>query len=141
MGKLENRDLHSETKDVVVAGAGGAGLAAALTLAEGGAKVVVFEKMPFAGGSFLFVEGTFAAESEMQRKRNIKVTRDEAFRGMMEYSHWKANAALVRAFVDKSASTIDWLEKQGVEFTEPTGVPGWEAPGHGTCSRGWAVPR
>lgn len=122
MGKLENRDLTPEAKDVVVAGAGGSGLAAALTLAEGGAKVVIFEKMPFAGGSFLFVEGTFAADSDMQRKRNIKVTRDEAFRGIMEYSHWKANAALVRAFVDKSASTIDWLEKQGVEFTEPTGV-------------------
>ena len=122
MGDLENRDSHSETKDVVVAGAGGAGLAAALTLADGGAKVAIFEKMPFAGGSFLFVEGTFAVESQMQRKRNIKVTRDEAFRGMMEYSHWKANPALVRAFVDKSASTIDWLEKQGIEFTEPTGT-------------------
>jgi fumarate reductase flavoprotein subunit len=122
MGKLENQDLFPETKDVVVAGAGGSGLTSALTLVEGGAKVVVFEKMPFAGGSFLFTEGTFAVESEMQRKRNIKVTRDEAFRGIMEYSHWKANAALVRAFVDKSASTIDWLEKQGVEFTEPTGT-------------------
>lgn len=122
MNQFKKPDLISEHKDVVVAGAGGGGLAAALTLAEGGAKVVVFEKMPFAGGSFLFVEGTFAVESEMQLKRNIKVTRDEAFKGMMEYSHWKANAALVRAFVDKSASTIDWLEKQGVEFIEPTGT-------------------
>ncbi len=122
MGKLKNRNSYHEANDVVVAGAGGAGLAAALALSEGGAKVVIFEKMPFAGGSFLFVEGTFAVESEMQRKRNIKVTRDEAFRGMMEYSHWRANPALVRAFVDKSASTIDWLEEQGVEFTEPTGT-------------------
>src|SRR5512136_335436 len=122
MGNLGNRDSYPETKDVVVAGAGGAGLAAALSVAEGGAKVIVFEKMPFAGGSFLFVEGTFAVESEMQRKRNIKVTQDEAFKGMMEYSHWKANPALVRAFVDKSAGTIDWLEKEGVEFIEPTGT-------------------
>jgi fumarate reductase flavoprotein subunit len=122
MGKMESVNSFPETKEVIVAGAGGAGLAAALTLAEGGAKVVALEKMPFAGGSFLFVEGTFAVESEMQRKRNIKVTRDEAFRGIMEYSHWKANAALVRAFIDKSASTIGWLEKQGIEFTEPTGT-------------------
>jgi len=122
MGNLENQDLSIEMKDVIVAGAGGAGLAAALTLAEGGAKVVVFEKMPFAGGSFLYVEGTFAADSDMQRKTNIKVTRDEAFKGIMDYSHWKANAALVRAFVDKSASTVDWLEKEGVEFIEPRGV-------------------
>ena len=122
MRKSKNRNSHPEANDVVVAGAGGAGLAAALTLAEGGAKVIVFEKMPFAGGSFLFVEGTFAVESEMQRRRNIKVTRDEAFRGMMEYSHWKANPALVRAFINKSANTIDWLEKLGIEITEPTGT-------------------
>ena len=122
MGKMKSVNSFPGTTEVVVAGAGGAGLAAALTLAEGGAKVVAFEKTPFAGGSFVFVEGTFAVGSEMQRKRNIKVTRDEAFRGIMEYSHWKANAGLVRAFVDKSASTIGWLEKQGIEFTEPTGT-------------------
>ncbi len=122
MGELKKRELDPESIDVVIAGAGGAGLAAALTLAEGGVRAIVFEKMPLAGGSFLFVEGTFAVESEMQRKRNIKVTREDAFREMMEYSHWKANPALVRAFVDKSASTIDWMERQGVEFTEPTGT-------------------
>ncbi|MCL6479296.1 MAG: FAD-dependent oxidoreductase [Peptococcaceae bacterium] len=111
-----------DVKDAIVIGAGGAGIAAALTLAEGGAKVAIFEKALHAGGSMVWAEGTFAAESEMQRRRNIKESRDEIFRGMMEYSHWKANAALVRAFVDKSASTIDWLEQHGVEFSEPSAV-------------------
>jgi fumarate reductase flavoprotein subunit len=35
----------------------------------------------------------------------------------MEYSHWRANARLVRTIVDESATTIDWLEQQGVVFT------------------------
>ncbi len=43
--------------DVVIAGAGGAGLMAALTLAEHGADIKVFEKMPVAGGSTRFPEG------------------------------------------------------------------------------------
>ena len=109
-----------EKKDAIVVGCGGSGSAAALTLAKGGAKVVVFEKMAAPGGSTNFVEGIYAADSEMQRRRNIKASRDEGFRQLMEYSHWKANSALVRAIVDKSAGTISWLQQEGVEFAEPS---------------------
>jgi fumarate reductase flavoprotein subunit len=37
----------------------------------------------------------------------------------MDYTHWRVDARLVRAYIDKSASTIDWLEAMGVEFFEP----------------------
>lgn len=107
-------------KGIVIVGAGGTGLAAALTLSQGGEKVIVFEKMSFAGGTTSYVEGTYAVESEMQYRRNIKATRDEGFKELMEYSHWRANPDLVRAIVDKSANTIAWLEREGVEFLEPT---------------------
>jgi fumarate reductase flavoprotein subunit len=103
--------------DVVVAGSGAAGLAAALTLCEDGAKVAVFEKQRSLGGTSNFFHGTFAVESKMQRERFIAYSRDEAFRNIMEYSHWRANARLVRAIVDESAATIAWLEEQGVVFT------------------------
>ena len=106
--------------DVVVIGCGGGGIAAALTLARGGAKVIVLEKASYPGGSTNFVEGTYAVESKMQLKRNIKATCDEGFKELMNYSHWKANAALVRAIVNKSGDTIDWLQKEGVSFAEPT---------------------
>jgi fumarate reductase flavoprotein subunit len=107
-------------KDVVVVGSGVAGFAAALTAAEGGASVVVLEKQPSLGGTSNFFEGIFAVESEMQRERYITYSRDEAFKNIMEYSHWKANARLVRAFVDESAGTISWLKRQGVEFSDVT---------------------
>jgi fumarate reductase flavoprotein subunit len=111
--------IPAET-DVVVIGSGVAGLAAALTLAEGGAKVIVFEKERSLGGTSNFYHGTFAVESEMQRKQYITYTKDQAFQNIMEYSHWRANPRLVRAIVDESAATIDWLQKAGVEFTEVT---------------------
>jgi fumarate reductase flavoprotein subunit len=105
--------------DVVVIGSGAAGMAAALTAAEEGAKVVIMEKLRHHGGTSNFAQGMFAVESNMQRQRYIGLTRDEAFKTAMDYSHWRANPRLVRAIIDKSASTIAWLQKQGVEFVEP----------------------
>jgi fumarate reductase flavoprotein subunit len=106
--------------DVIVIGSGVTGLAAALTAAEGGAKVAVFEKQRSFGGTSNFFEGTFAVESDMQRERYITYTREQAFKNIMEFSYWKANPRLVRAVVNESAGTIAWLKKQGVEFTDAT---------------------
>jgi fumarate reductase flavoprotein subunit len=106
--------------DVIVIGSGAAGLAAGLTAAEGGAKVIIFEKERSPGGTSNFFEGTFAVESAMQRERYINYTRDEAFKGIMEYSHWLANPRLVRAVVDESGGTIGWLQQQGVVFLDAT---------------------
>jgi fumarate reductase flavoprotein subunit len=111
--------ISTET-DVVVIGSGVSGLAAAVTAAEGGAKVILFEKQRSLGGTSNFFEGIFAVESDLQRRRFISYTRDEAFKNIMEYSHWRANARLVRAFVDESAETVAWLQKQGVEFIDAT---------------------
>jgi fumarate reductase flavoprotein subunit len=117
----------SNSADVIVVGSGIAGMAAALTAAEGcaeqglaGAKVIVFEKQRSLGGSSNFFQGTFAVESEMQRSRYIDYTKDKAFKNLMEYSHWRANAGLVRAFVNESGETISWMQKNGVEFSDAT---------------------
>jgi fumarate reductase flavoprotein subunit len=120
MNMTEQSNVKEKLKNVVVIGAGGAGIVAALTLARGGAGVILFEKMHFAGGTTNYVEGPYAVESEMQFRNNIKTTRDEGFRELMNYSHWKANPDLVRAIVDKSGDTISWLEREGVEFLGPT---------------------
>ena len=126
--------------DVVVIGSGASGLVAALTAAEGGARVIVFEKMPYPGGTSNYPGGIFAVESEMQRRKDITVTRDEAFQMIMAYNHWRANARLVRAIVDKSASTIDWLQRLGVEFLEPVAIyPGGPQTWHLLKGRGAAM--
>jgi fumarate reductase flavoprotein subunit len=109
--------MKTET-DVVVIGSGVCGLAAAVTAAEGSARVILFEKQRSLGGTSNFFDGIFAVESEMQRQRYITYSRDEAFKNIMEYNHWRADARLVRAFVDQSAETISWLQENGVEFTE-----------------------
>ncbi len=130
----------SRETDVIIIGSGGCGLAAALTAAEAGARVILFEKQRSLGGTSNFFEGTFAVESPMQRERYLTYTRDEAFKGMMEYSHWRANARMVRAFVDESASTIAWLQEAGVEFSEVgTNMPDGPRTYHIVKEKGAAV--
>ncbi len=106
--------------DIVVIGSGVSGLAAAVTAAEGGARVVVFEKQRSIGGTSNFFDGMFAVESEMQRERYIGYSRDEAFTNIMEYSHWRANPRLVRVIVNESGATIGWLRSLGVDFVDAT---------------------
>jgi len=105
--------------DIAIVGAGTAGLAATVAAAEKGAKVIVFEKASTTGGTGNMAMGPFAIESRLQRIKQIPLTREQAFKIFMDYTHWRVDARLVSAYINKSADTIDWLEKMGVEFLEP----------------------
>jgi len=113
---MKNASIKELEADVIICGCGFAGLAAAVTARDGGASVLMFEKRPAPGGTSVFVEGLFAIGSRMQISRNIEITKEEAFQKHMDYSHWRANALLVREFIEKSADVIEWLEQMGVEF-------------------------
>ena len=104
--------------DLVVVGAGTSGTVAAVSAVEGGLKVVMLEKNLFAGGAGNYMEGSFAAESFMQKKAGIKLTKTEAFNRMAAYHHWRINAPLVKKFVDLSGDTIQWVWDHGVHWKE-----------------------
>ncbi|OGO14815.1 MAG: hypothetical protein A2Z02_04330 [Chloroflexi bacterium RBG_16_48_7] len=104
--------------DVAIVGGGTSGLSAAVAAAQAGAKVVVFEKSSTTGGTGNMAMGPFAVESWIQRLRKISITREEAFNIHMSFTHARVDARLVKAFIDKSASTISWLENMGVEFSD-----------------------
>lgn len=104
--------------DVVVVGAGAGGSVAAVSAVEGGLKVVMLEKNAFAGGAGNFMEGSFAAESFMQKKAGVKLTKTEAFNAMAAYHHWRFNAPLMKKFVDLSGDTIQWVWDHGVHWKE-----------------------
>ncbi len=113
-------NLRKEEKimtDVVVLGTGAAGLCAAVTAASGGARVVIFEKMPGSGGMTNYALGMFAVESRYQKAGRCGITVEQAFQNHMKKTHWMADARLVRAFMERSAETIDWLEGLGAEFS------------------------
>ena len=102
--------------DIVVVGSGAAGFAAGISAAENKASAVVIEKRKSTGGISTTGMGIFAVESRLQREKNHQFTRDDAFKLFMEKSHWYPNPRLVRAYINKTADTIDWLEGMGIEF-------------------------
>ena len=117
--------------DVIVVAAGTAGLAASIAAAEKGAKVIAFEKASTSGGTGSMGMGPLGVESRLQRLKFLGPTKDEAFRIFMDFTHWQVDARLVRAYLDKAATTIDWLEDMGVEFMDPCAYfPGGHATWH-----------
>lgn len=137
MAKIKSKEKSTEiTTDIVVIGAGGCGLAAAVAAAEKGAKVIILENRSKAGGATMFAEGPFAADSPVQKRLNIKCTSEDLFKMHMEYNHWTLNARLVRAILDISGDTIRWMEGLGVGFYMPHMSPGeiyheWHNPNKG----------
>ena len=104
--------------DVVVIGAGGAGMSAAIRSAQLGMKTVLLEQRGVTGGTTLFTEGLFAVNSHIQ-KENGKNPPDmgyDLFTIAMDFHHWYADGALFRSYLDKSGENIAWLESVGVEF-------------------------
>ena len=104
-------------KNILIIGAGAAGLSAAVTAAQAGAKVTVLEKRSSAGGNGRYAEGVFAAGSKLQQRLNIDADPDKLFTQAMEYSHWRSDARLMRALIDRSGETVDWLTGLGVPFS------------------------
>lgn len=104
--------------DIVVIAAGTAGLPAAVTAAEHGARVIAFEKRGFTGGTGNRANMILGVQSRLQREKGINLTVEEAYKIHMEWTHWRVDARLVSAFYRKSGSTIDWLQDMGVEFAD-----------------------
>lgn len=70
--KMAGKTIDKEV-DVVVIGAGGAGLAAAVSALENGANVLVLEKMPSVGGSTMIAGGQYnAVDSKRQQQQKMR---------------------------------------------------------------------
>jgi fumarate reductase flavoprotein subunit len=103
------------TAEVVVIGAGVAGLSAALSAAEAGAKTVLVEKMATVqarGHDNAFIG------SRLQEKLGIKTDKEEIIRNLMKYGANKPNQSLIRMWAEGSGKTADWL----LDMTEAAGI-------------------
>ncbi len=117
--------------DVIIVSAGPSGLSAAISAAQAGAKVIAFEKGSTTGGAGNMGMGPFAVESDIQKLGQKGPSKEKAFEMFMDYVHWRADAKLVRAYIEKSTSTISWLQDMGVEFVDAAAYfPGGEATWH-----------
>lgn len=105
--------------DVVIVGAGAAGLSAAITAAEGGASVVVLEKQSIPGGSTTRSGGKIlAAGTEWQTKQGFEDDADQMYEYLMSFDDGTMNADMVRMFCDDSLENLTWLEELGVQVQD-----------------------
>ncbi len=113
--------------DVVVVGAGGAGLAAASAAARFGRRVILLEKNPQPGGSTSWSVGSLTATgTPHQKKAGIKDSADAHFEDMALHAGPLAprdNLQLRRILVDHTTEMLDWLMSLGVVFVGPMPEP------------------
>lgn len=114
-----------ESVDVVIVGAGAAGLAAAVSAAEHGASVLVLEKLSALRGTTSFAVGSFAAAgTRIQAQAGIVDTVDD-FAEDIVLGHAQApeTAALRHLLAREAGRTLDWLSDLGVVFVGPFPEP------------------
>lgn len=113
----------SETKqyDVVVVGAGAAGIASAIEAAEAGKRVAVIEKMPMVGGSTVLSAGiVYATGSKIQNELGIEDSVDALVEYWSQRAEGNNDEAMLRLVAEKSGETIDWLvDNIGVSMEDP----------------------
>ena len=103
--------------DIVIVGAGGAGMTAAIKATEAGKKVLLVEKMPYAGGNTTRATGGMnAAETHYQKEQGIDDTVEQYVKDTMEGGHNLNDPALVQALAEGSAPAIDWLDSIGAQL-------------------------
>jgi fumarate reductase flavoprotein subunit len=107
--------------DVVVAGAGGAGMAAAIMASDAGASVIVLEADDRIGGSTSLSAGVFyAAGTSVQRAREIEDAPDAMYEYYMTLNQWRVEPGIVRRLCDGAAPALEWLIELGVDFPPAT---------------------
>ena len=109
------------TYDVVVVGAGTAGLPCAITAAEGGARVLLVEKDCQIGGTLHISGGHMsAAGTRRQAERGIEDSPEEHLADIRRISKGTAREDLIQIQVRHAAETIDWLADLGFDFAPET---------------------
>ncbi|HEV2502458.1 MAG TPA: FAD-binding dehydrogenase [Mesorhizobium sp.] len=134
--------------DVIIVGAGLAGLVAAAELAEAGRKVLILDQEPeqsLGGQAFWSFGGLFLVDSPEQRRMRIRDSHDLALEDWLGTAafdrpedHWPREWA--KAYVGFAAGEKRaWLSERGIKFFP---VVGWAERGGGNAvGHGNSVPR
>ncbi len=118
--KGEPETYQDATCDIVVVGAGGAGLSAAVAAAETeNLKIIVLEKQGIIGGNTNYSTGGInAAETDQQKSLGIEDSKQLFYDDTMRGGKNENIPSLVWNFVDHAPATISWLTGLGADLTD-----------------------
>jgi fumarate reductase flavoprotein subunit len=108
--------------DIVIVGAGGCGLTAALAAAERGKRVLVLERGGRSGGSTAMSAGLFvAAGSRMQQANGETGTPEELAADIFRLNDQQSDREITLALCRVSGPLMDWLAAHGVPLEHMAG--------------------
>lgn len=119
--KDETADETAERHvQALVIGAGGSGLAAAITLQEQGIETLVVDKMANAGGATALTGALINGGcSKQQAERGVTDDVQTMFMDAMVYGSFQNDARMTWLMVNNTGDSVDWLhDTVGVEFEE-----------------------
>lgn len=106
-----------ETIDTVIIGSGFAGLAAAAEAAKGGAKVVIFEKMPVYGGNSVINGGEYNSwDDEFHLREKLKLGNDSVdlhTKDTIKGGDFYGDPELVQIFTEGATPALNWMIDEG----------------------------
>ncbi len=109
--------------DVLVVGAGGSGLAAAIEAATAGARVLVLEKNAYLGGTTRLSVGSITATGTPHQRRAGVVDSVASHAADLALINGRRpvadNPELRRVLTEETPATFQWLLDLGVEFVGP----------------------
>lgn len=111
--EIDTADKPEETleTDIVIIGAGGAGMTAAIRATQAGKDVILLEKMPYVGGNTTKATGGMnAAETHYQKEQGIEDTIQQFIDDTIKGGHNLNDPDLVKVMAENSAAGIDWLD-------------------------------
>ena len=113
-GPKEEKTIDTE---IVIIGAGGAGMTAAIMLQQAGKDFVILEKMPYVGGNTTKATGGMnASETHYQKEQGIEDSNALFAADTMKGGHALNDSSLVAMMANSSAGAIDWLDTIGAEL-------------------------
>lgn len=116
-----NKTYQDGTCDIVIIGAGGAGLSAAVAAAETdrSLKIIVLEKQCIIGGNTNYSTGGInAAETDIQKELGIEDSKEQFYDDTMSGGKYKNIPSLVENLVEHAPVTISWLTGLGADLTD-----------------------
>jgi fumarate reductase flavoprotein subunit len=115
-GSMQNSD--SIVNDVIVIGAGGCGLMAALVAAKKGRQILLLEKTDKPGGGTAFSsKGIRAAGSRRQREAKIEDSPELYAQDILRRNNQESDAVMIRQLTGTSGRVADFLtDVAGIEF-------------------------
>lgn len=93
--------------DVLVIGAGNAGLFAAIAAAEKGAKTMVLEKEDHVAMIRTYIAGV---GTRAQKKAGVFIDKTELVEEICRYASHRVDQRLIKRWVDQNAEAVDWLD-------------------------------